>query len=45
MTKDLAHTLLNRANTGDELLSILDAIVSQVSEEPVDESEDSDIDF
>lgn len=45
MTKDLAHTLMKRANNGDELLSILDAIVSQVSEEPVDETEDDDIQF
>ena len=45
MTKDLAHTLLGKANTGDEMLLILDAIVSQVSDIPDDEMEDDEIDF
>lgn len=29
MTKDLALTLLNRGNNGNEILQILDAVVSQ----------------
>ena len=45
MTKDLAHTLLKRANNGDEMLAILDAIVSQVSDDNVEETEDDDIQF
>lgn len=32
MTKDLALTLLNRGNNGNEILEILDAVVAQVED-------------
>lgn len=33
MTQEVALSLLNRAHTGNELLAILDALVSQEGEE------------